>query len=72
MLFTIEPVFPKRTKVRVSLVVISTVKAFKDIGAGFSLFDFQSGGISLAVTFATPCEVLVMFIFMWTITFDIF
>ena len=68
----IEPMLLEKTKVRVSLVVVSTIEVFESMGAGFTLLGFQPRKIRLAITFATPCKVLVVFRFVQTITFDVF
>jgi len=72
MLFTIEPILPEKIKIKVCLVVTSTVEAFEGVGARFTLFGFQSRGIRLAITFAILCEILVVFRFVVTITFGTF
>ena len=72
MLFTTELVFSEKIKVGISLVIVLTVEAFKGMGVGFTLLSFQFRRIRLAVTFAILYEVLVVFRFMWAITFDTF
>jgi len=47
--FSIEPVFPKGTQVRVSLIVTLIVRAFKRVETRFHLFCFKSRRIDLEV-----------------------
>jgi len=72
MPFMIELMLPEKTKVRVYLVVTSTVKAFEGVRARFALLGFQSREIKLAIIFTTPCKMSVVFRFVGTITFGIF
>ena len=72
MPFAIKPILPEKTKVRVCLVVTSTVEAFEGMGARFTLLGFQSKGIRLAIIFAILCKMSAVFRFVGTVTFGIF
>jgi len=72
MLFAIESMLLEKTKVRVCLVVTSTVEAFEGVGVRFSLLGFQSRGIRLVITFATLYKMSVVFRFVGTVTFGTF
>ena len=72
MPFTIKPMLLEKIKIKVCLVVTSTVEAFEDVGARFTLLGFQSRGIRLVITVATPCKMSVVFRFVVTVTFGTF
>jgi len=68
----IKPVFPKKTLVRVHLMITSAVKVFEGVGAWFTLLGFQPGRIGLTVCFITPSKVPMVFGFVKVITLDTF
>ena len=53
-------------------MVILAVWTFEDMWAWFTFFGFKAWWVSLFISFATPTELVVVFRFMQTITFDTF
>ena len=72
VLFTIEPVFLEKTKIRICLVITLTVMVFEGVKAWFTLLGFQPRKISLTISFIVPNKVSVVFRFMGPIAFDAF
>ena len=70
--FPVEAMSPKRTVVRISLVVSFAVGALKGVRAWFALLGFGSGRINFSISFATPTEFSMMFRFVRPIAFDAF
>ena len=70
--FSIEPMMPKWTLVRVSKMVSMTVGALEWVGTWISLLCFQSRQIDFGVGLAAPPEFSMMFQFVRSIAFDIF
>jgi len=59
----IELVFPEWTNVTVYLMIIFAVNTFETVQTRFSFQSFELKGISLKVSFVTPCHISVVFEF---------
>ena len=70
VLFMIEIVFPEWTLIWVSLMIFSTVCILECVWTRFTLLCFKMGGVSLLIHFAIPCEIMVMFWFVWSAAFN--
>ena len=72
ILFAIKLMFPKKTLVRVYLIITMAVEVFEGIGAWFALLGFQSRRIGFTVCFIAPSKVLIVIRFIGAITLDVF
>jgi len=70
MPFLVKTMLPKWALVRVSLVIIFTVKAFKHMKVWFTLFSFKMQRVYLKVHLATPGKMAVVFEFVWFIALN--
>ena len=64
--------FPERAEIRIYLVISFAVNAFESVRIQFLLFHFKSKQVDFEVCLATPCEVSVIFTFVWSIIFNVF
>ena len=72
MPFTVESVLSEWTQIGVHLVVASTIGTFECMWTRFTLLCFQTQWVRLLIGFATLTEFMIIFWFMWSITFDTF
>jgi len=70
MLLIVELITPKRTCVRVYLIITFAVKAFERIRIWFALLSFKTRRICLKACLVVSGEVTVMFNFVWSIIFN--
>jgi len=62
---------PEVTDIRVHLMIVFAVQALEAVRAGFTLFGFESGQISLEVHFVTPSKMSMMLDFVGAVAFNI-
>ena len=63
----IEMMTPEGAGVQVGLMIAFTVYTLEGVRAWFALFCFKTWGIGLEVSFTTPSEMAIVFIFVQSI-----
>ena len=66
----VEPMMLKQALIGVGKMVSTTIRAFKWVGARFTLFSFKSWWVDFVIGLAAPTEFLMVFWLVWAIAFD--